>query len=119
MKLRQFKTLSNDIFTVAIHTEDWSEADRQLMERFGEPEINVGGEDTVCDPTYTLPDELVKIMSESPFVQSFDARDDEDAGDAEAKANCWATATSDKISAAVTTMRNQTDTFTGESVTTI
>jgi len=115
VKLRKFNTLSNDIFTVTLITEDWSQLDTQLMVKFGEPEINLGGP-FVGPPEYDLDDNLVKIMSESPFVQSFDFRDHADAED---RANVWAAALTVRITAAIGTLRGQTDTFTGETVTTI
>lgn len=115
MKVRQFNEVNNDIFRVVLKTEDWSEADQQLMEKFGEPEIDVGGVFT-GPPLYTLPSDLVKIASESPFVQDFDKRDHVDAQD---RATVWGTNITLKISTAITTLRSQTDTFTKEQVTVI
>ena len=117
MKLRQFKILNNDIYTVTLRTEDWSEADKVLMTKFGEPEIDLGGSFTV--PTFTLDANLVRILSESPFVESFDSRDDAVAGDALAKANRWATDITTRITSAMGVLRAEADTFSGESVTTI
>lgn len=114
MKLRKYNTLSNDVFTVTLITEDWSQADTELMIKFGEPEIDLGGSFT--SPTFTLPSNLVKIKSESPFVQAFDYRD---STAAEARANKWAADITTRITSAVATLRGQTDTFTGESVTNI
>lgn len=115
MKLRKFNTLNNDVFTVTLVTEDWSQADVDLMVKFGEPEIDLGGTFTGT-PSYTLPNNLVRIKSESPFTQSFDYRD---AATAEAKALLWASTLTTRITSAVGTLRGQTDTFTGESVTNI
>lgn len=43
MKIRIFTSLKNGVYHARIHTEDWSENDRELMKKYGEPEINLGG----------------------------------------------------------------------------
>ena len=116
MKLRQFTALNNDVFTVTLITEDWSQNDVQLMEKFGEPQIDLGGTFTGT-PSYTLPTNLKNIMTESPFVQGFDYRDFTTT--TQARAALWATTMTTRIQAAVSTLRGNTDTFTGESVTTV
>ena len=71
MKIRTFYKLENDVYKVSINTEDWSERDVQLMEKFGEPEINLGGE-FGDSPIFELDDNLVRIKSDSPFPVAFD-----------------------------------------------
>jgi hypothetical protein len=115
VKVRQFNEVSNDVFKVILNTEDWSEADQALMEKFGEPEIDVGGIFT-GPPGYSMPSDLVKLASESPFVAGFDLRD---FANAQARATVWGTAITLRISTAITTLRSQTDTFTKELVTVI
>ena len=44
MKKRVLRDMDNGVYRIILLTEDWSEGDRELMARFGEPEINVGGE---------------------------------------------------------------------------
>jgi len=114
MNLRVFYTVSNDIYTVAIHTEDWSEGDVRLMVKFGEPEVDLGGDFTV--PTFSLDNNLVKIKSESPFTYSFDMRDYADSDD---RAESWATEIKTRITSAVTTLRTLADAFTREEVTNV
>lgn len=111
MKLRTFKSLKDDVYKVTIYTEDWSTNDINLMLKFGEPEIDLGGE--FEEPDFTLNTNLVRIKTESPFNVSFDARDYEDA---EERADLWATTISERITTAVTTLRAQSDTFTSETV---
>ena len=115
MKIRQFNQIENDVFKVVLDTEDWSELDQQLMEKFGEPEIDLGGVFTGAS-MYSLPHDLVKIESESPFTQGFDYRDHTTA---QARATTWGIKITDRITAAVTTLRTQADTFTKEQVTVI
>lgn len=43
MKIRIFTSLKNGVYHARIHTEDWSENARELMKKYGEPEINLGG----------------------------------------------------------------------------
>jgi hypothetical protein len=116
MKLRTFKTLDNDIYQATLYTQDWSEADRALMVKFGEPEIDLGGTFDSGETSFELPHKLERLMTQSPFNQSFDARD---AADAQNRAAVWATEIATRISAAVTTMRAETDDYSTETVQTI
>ena len=43
MKVRIFTSLKNGVYHARIHTEDWSENERELMKKYSEPEINLGG----------------------------------------------------------------------------
>jgi len=63
------------------------------------------------EPTFTLPDNLRLLKSDSPFVASFDEKDDADAED---RANLWHTALVAKIKAALGVLRAKADPFTGE-----
>jgi hypothetical protein len=112
MKLRQFYTLTDDVYNVVLRTEDWSQRDLDLMAKYGEPEVDLGGSFT-GPPAFTLPSNLVKVMSDSPFTQSFDSRD---YANAEDRANVWATAVIGRITDAMTTLRANDDEFTREEV---
>ena len=114
MNIRTFFTLANDVYKISVYTEDWSEGDTRLMKKFGEPQIDLGGSFTV--PTFTLDTVLKNIMTESPFAQSFDVRD---AADAEDRADRWAADMATRITAAVTTLRANTDSYTKETVVTV
>ncbi len=119
MKLTKISSVVDSVFTVALVTADWSEADKQLMQRFGEPIINVGGAFSGgTSPTveFTLPDSSRRIMTESPFTARFDSRDD---AAAETMATIWRDEVRDRIVDAVTTLRAAEDTFTGEDSETI
>ena len=116
MKIRTFKSVDADKYKVSVATEDWSELDLQLMMKFGEPEIDLGGHIVSGQTDFTLDSNLVKIKTESPFVQSFDTRDREDA---QICAEVWATRITGLLTDAITTLRNQSDGFSGEAVTTV
>ena len=111
MNIRKFYSLDNNIYTVTLKTEDWSENDKQLMQDFGEPQIDLGGSFTT--PTFTLPSRLASIMSDSPFIQAFDFRD---YADAEDRADRWATTISSRLVSSVTALRGLSDTFTREAI---
>ena len=114
MKLRTFKEVTDNVFKSSLSTEDWSQADKELMARFGEPEVDLGGSFT--PPVYTLPANLVRVMTESPFTETFDKRDN---ADAETRADTWASTIRDRINTALTTLRALSDTFTEEAVETL
>jgi hypothetical protein len=115
MKIRTFKKLDNDVYRVSIYTEDWSEGDTLLMQKFGEPEIDLGGDFGGSPVLFTLDNDLKRIKTDSPFAAAFDARD-YGATDAKAFANVWALELSDRIAAAVATLRMAVDGFTTEQV---
>jgi len=114
MKVRTFKVLNNDIYQVSMYTEEWSQLDLELMVKYSEPEIDLGGSFTV--PTFTLPTNLAKIKSDSPFNISFDVND---YANAEAMADRWATEIVVRLTAAIVALRANSDTYGGETVTTI
>lgn len=118
MNIRTFKKLEGGVYIVSVYTEQWSEGDRLLMEKYGEPTLALGG-DFVSAPDYvdySLPARYAKLMSESPFTQRFDSQD---FNDADARADVWKTEIQDRITVLVADLRARTDTFTGEEVVTI
>ena len=123
MKIRIFKKLDNGVFHVRIQTEDWSERDRDLMKKYGEPEINLGGvividESSSSDPCpHELDDAYARVMTESPFTHRFDSRDFGSVQCAKHAACEWAATVEERISASVTFLRSRGDEFTTEEVT--
>ena len=120
MKMRIFSQLEAGIYRIVIHTEDWSQRDIQLMEKYGEPEIDVGG---IIDgehgsgsgdvSSFTLDSKLYGIKTGSPFSADFDSRDYADAG---ARALLWRDEIQRRITEAVLELREQDDDFTDERV---
>ena len=114
MRITKISSVVDGVFIVTVVTDDWSEADKQLMQRFGEPVINVGGAFSGgTSPTveFTLPDSSQRIMTASPFTARFDSRDN---AAAETMAVIWRDEIRDRIVDAVTALRATEDTFTGE-----
>lgn len=118
MNIRQFSKLENGVYVITIVTEDWSERDRQLMTKYGEPSIDLGGSfyDDTPYVDFSLPENLVLIFSESPFTQRFDLRD---YPDAENMAITWKNEIVLRLSEAIATLRANDDTFTREEVLTV
>ena len=116
MKIRTFNTIEGGVYTVSVNTEDWSEGDKQLMIKYGEPMVDVGGTFSAEYLEFTLPSANVRIMTEVPFKQGFDIRD---TADAAARALLWRDTIVARISEAVTTLRLDEDTFTDEDVVTV
>lgn len=82
MKKRVFREMDNAVYRIVVDTEDWSQGDVKLMEEFGEPEINVGGEIEYTFNgeirTIELGDEYVRVMHGFPYSRGFDSRDCDD-----------------------------------------
>jgi len=117
MRVKTVKTIIGDVYNVSIETGEWSQGDVDLMTRFGEPSLDLGGTFTTASLVdFSLAAELRKLKNESPFTQGFDVDDN---ADAEERANAWATEIASRISTAVLALRANTDEFTGEAVVTI
>lgn len=122
MKIRTFNSINNDIYTVVFDQDRAaiSQSDKDLIKKYGEPEINVGG--TFLAGTgneYVLPDQFIRIVSDMPFTQNFDSTTGTFATATVTKVTQFVTDTLTKIEDAVTTLRANTDTFSGETVTNI
>lgn len=122
MKIRTFYRLENGVYTASVFTEDWSEQDLRLMQKFGEPEINVGGtleysvpEENI-EESYKVDDCYRRILHGSPMTRGFDSRDTRYA---EAFANLWAESVIGKIGAAFSSLHSRSDGFTRETVHTL
>lgn len=125
MKIRIFKKLQNGVFDVRVQTEDWSENDRGLMVRHGEPEIDLGGafvpngetSDSSSKDAIAIPTVYARVMTESPFTHKFDTRDFNGSVQvALAVAQLWASAIECRVTSAVLALRAKDDKFTTEEV---
>jgi hypothetical protein len=108
--------LDNNVYRVSVRTEDWSERDMRLMEKYGEPEIDAGGVFYDGAITFEIDNDYKCVKSESPFAQGFDARDFDDAED---RAEIWATEIGSRITTAITTLRQNDDDYSREEVATV
>lgn len=109
MKKRVLRDMDNGVYRIILLTEDWSEGDRDLMARFGEPEINVGGEVSYIiggeTKTRTLGDEYVRLLRGFPYQRGFDARDYASVEEAVALGVAWKEMVLSRIDAAIMDLR--------------
>lgn len=124
MKIRIIKKLTDNVFDVRVYTEDWSANDRELMIKYGEPEINIGGvvsyHSDATDEQVSLQfdDAYERIMTESPFTRKFDARDyNNSVEEAKAAAIAWSSSLENIIVAHVRNLREKDEFFTTEEIT--
>lgn len=115
-KFRTYRTIENDVWKVTFINDSMSEADRDLMEKFGEPEINLGGTYGSSPNQFTLPDKYAKIRSDFPYTAEFDANDTPFDTNTGTKVSSYETGVITKITDALTTLRTNSDSFTGEQV---
>ena len=112
MKIRAFTSIVDGKYSVAVYTEDFSEGDKQLMIKFGEPSVDVGGTFT----GFILPNQLRSLASGFPYTKFFDSRDNVSAA---THAATFLSTIKTRISSALSALRANTDTFTSEDVTTV
>ena len=112
------RTLDNDIFKInfALDIGSLPESDKDLIRKFGEPQINIGGvylEDTANE--FTLPDKFIRIRSDMPFVQEFDAKSNPlGFASTQAQAVAFQEEFVARYQEAFSNLRATADTFTGE-----
>lgn len=116
MKIRSDKSIRQNVYLVEVKTEAFSETDLQLMQKFGEPEVNVGGTIPMGQSNFSLPAKNLRVRSDFPYTARFDGDALEDAA---ARANAWRTEMESRIQTAITALRANSDTFTAESVTNV
>ena len=111
MKKRVFLGMVDAVYCVTIFTEDWSEGDLDLMQQFGEPEINIGGtvtyefEGESC--TKTFGDVYIRILHGFPFVRRFDSRDYTSVDEAVVVGKAWKEIVLGRLDAAILAMREK------------
>ena len=111
MKKRVLRDMDNGVYRIILINEDWSEGDRDLMARFGEPEINVGGDVSYIvsgeTKTKTIGDEYVRLLRGFPYQRGFDARDYASVEEAVALGVAWKEMVLSRIDAAILALRAQ------------
>lgn len=119
--LKITRSIDNDIWKITFSLDPLklAESDKQLMAKFGEPEINVGG--VIEGPTiqgedteYTLPAKYIKIRSGLPYTQEFDSRTVPFNTHTQEKAEAYQTAFVARYTQALAELRANEDTFSGE-----
>ena len=121
-KLRIFQSIDKNDYNILFTNDTWdiSTSDKDLIEKFGEPEVNFGGDfDNGAGITFTIPDEFVKVVSGLPYKRIVDITIAPWDTDTAAKLELYRTTMTTRVTSAFTTLRSKADTFTNEYVTTI
>ena len=111
------RSIDNDIWKVnfSLDLASLAESDKDLMRKFGEPQINIGGVFLVGGPnTYTLPEKYIKVRSDLPYTQEFDSKSPDCETNTQTKVEAFQTNFTTLYSAAFVSLRTHADTFTGE-----
>lgn len=120
-KLRVFKTIENDVYIMRFENDPvaLSQQDKMLMQRFGEPTINVGGTFGTTPNDFTFPDEYVRIRSDFPYTRTFDSKGTPFDTNILVKTASYETAITTAFTDAFTTLRANNDAYTGEVITNV
>ncbi len=120
-KLRIFQSIENTdyIFLFNVDPATVSSNDKELMAKFGEPEINFGGTFTSGPLEIILPDEYRKVLSGLPFKKIVTPSAEPWVDDTDDKLVLYRTEMITRFTNAMTALRSQGDTFTGEYVNSI
>jgi hypothetical protein len=114
--LQVTRSIENDIWsmTFSVDRDKISQTDTQLISKFGEPTINVGGTFGSTPNQFTLPAQYIGIVSELPYTRTFDSNSAPFNVNTQLKAQAYQDAIVASYTSALGTLRAQADTFTGE-----
>lgn len=123
LKVKRF--IENDVWKInfTLDASTLPESDKELIRKFGEPQIDIGGTYlSGSSNEYILPHKYIKVRSDLPFTQEFDAKSHPlfATNPASAKATTQARASAfqnsfiNSFTAAFIALRSSQDTFTGE-----
>lgn len=121
LKIKRY--IENDIWKITFSLDALTlpESDKELIRKFGEPQINIGGLYSVQDTeqntyTYTLADKFIRIRSDLPYTQEFDSKSPDYSEQTELKAYGFTENFKSLYYSAFSDLRDQADTFTGEEI---
>ena len=115
--LKVTRDIENEVWklTFSIDPLKLSESDKDLVAKFGEPSINVGGVFlSGGNDTFTLPDKYVRVRTDLPFTQTFDSTTAPFNTNTLVKAQAFQDTFVDRYTTAFVELRAKADTFTGE-----
>ena len=112
------RSIENDIWKIqfSLDLATLPESDKDLIRKFGEPQINAGGDFGVAPNAYNLPDRWIKIKTDLPYTQEFDSKSPLFITNIQTKAEAYQTAFKSAYAYAFTALRMKADTFTGEEI---
>lgn len=120
--LRVYQKIENDVYKLTFVNDpiELSDTDKKLMQRFGEPEIEMGGVYLDGDADeFTIPTVKAKIRSDFPYTAEFDSKSSPFDENTEIKVLAYRDDIKDRFTAALIALRETTDTFTGENTYTV
>jgi len=112
------RSIENDIWKIqfSLDLATLPESDKELMRKFGEPQINAGGSFGTAPNDYILPDKWLRVKSDLPYTQEFDSKSPLFTTNIQTKAEAYQTAFKAAYARAFTVLRMKADTFTGEEI---
>jgi|AntRauTorckE6833_2_1112554.scaffolds.fasta_scaffold29931_2 hypothetical protein len=126
MKIQTFINIIDNRYRVEIRIYDTTQNENELMEQYGEPLIEVGGnitgsatraaDEVPTDVDFTLSDEQRRLKSDFPLIKYFDLDDDVDS---DVKAKVYTDEIVSRITAAKSTLLTNVNDWEGETVTTL
>ncbi len=120
--LRVYQTIENDVWklTFVNDPDHLSDTDRKLMQKFGEPEIQIGGVYLDGDPNeFTLPEKTARIRRDFPLTVTFDSLSEPFDTATQIKVEAYRDDIVDRFTDALVALRATPDTFTGEKTYTV
>lgn len=114
--LRVFQSIENDLWQLTFVNDpnELSDTDKRLMQKFGEPEIQMGGSFLSGGDAFTMPMKTARIRTDFPISITFDATAAPFNTDTQTKVIGYRDAIVTEFTTALTTLRTIPDTFTGE-----
>lgn len=119
MQFKVIQGIDNNIFALTFMSvpRQMSTNDAQLMEKYGQPLIDVGGVFlSGTENEFTLPNKLLELRAGFPYVAYFDSRDPAFKDNTVTKVNGYRDAIIARLTAAANTLRTNVDHFSGEKI---
>lgn len=106
---RVSQTVQGDLYIFKFYWELWNPNDLLLLDKFGEPLVNVGGTFGTDGNAFTLADEFVKLKSGFPYTRTFNSADTPFNTAASVKAQSYREGVKDNVADAITALRAEAD----------
>jgi len=122
--LSEVNSINDKLWTVTISIQpgSLSQADAQLLAKFGEPSINTGATLESGGLAYTLPNNYIRVVSDMPYIQTFDSSTapfNQGFSNTALQVNAFITYFNATYLAAFVALRTNVDTWSGQSLVTI
>ena len=119
MQILVKQTIEQRVWKLLFTVTDFSEQDVQLITKFGEPQIDMGGDFGANPNTFSLPSTLTRLRSDFPYLQNFDTRQTPFSANTQIKVEGYRDEIVSRITDAMDTLRASSDSFTADKLYTI